>query len=102
VKFNFYWLKDIEMKRKNRWVWCLCGCVHRLSIWSGSFSGAQKLRDVFKPRFAFQQGNRSWPWNMKLKKILSEWVRFQQAIGGNYFTKNEVLRLENVVWNLTI
>ncbi len=28
VKFNFYWLKDIEMKRKNRWVWCLCGCVH--------------------------------------------------------------------------
>ncbi len=52
-----------------------------------SVNCVRELRDNFKPRFAFQQWNKGWSWNMKLKKHLSEWARCQKAIGGIYFTK---------------
>ncbi len=61
------------------------------------FSAVQELGDDFKSRFAFQQWNKGWSWNEKLKKHLSDLARCQKAIRGVYFGKKEELSLYNLV-----
>ncbi len=50
------------------------------------FSVLRDLRDILKPRFAFQQWKIDQSWNEKLKKHSSKLAGCQKAIGGIYFT----------------
>jgi hypothetical protein len=60
----------------------------------GRFLKSASCVTNIKPRFDFQQWNRAWSWNKKLKKHWFEWARCQKFIGGIHFT--ETWRAENL------
>jgi hypothetical protein len=80
-------------------------------MWRWSFSGVRKLRDNFKPRFAFQQQNSGYARNKKLKKkktlislslLMSEshwWHLLHREVkSGDWTTWFRIWQFQNVAW----
>ncbi len=66
-------------------------------MWRWSFHGVRKLRENLKSRFAFQQWNKGWSWNKKLKKALI-WISLMPETHWRYVFHKQVKSWDFKTW----